>query len=853
MKLKHFEASHCKNLSVLGNITSISADFTSNTQVIVGDNGCGKSTILRLMEPKAHNSTLFETQGAWKTIWEDEGDTYELSSDWSNREKIHSFIKNDVELNQSGNASIMDELVVSEFGYTDVVKRLCNLQMKFSGMGKTERRSVFMSLYPSNLSFILDKQKEVSRKVREINSQLKYLYEKRQYIVEKQIEKSSLQQLIEVRNKLTTEKQSLAKHEYAMRREMNRVRSDIGHIRNDDEVKNSTDAIATSKKEAIAIINTGAHRDCVEHGSWSNYLDVLDMAAVRLSERMTAGEEKIKKLLEELQSYEAYEDTNHVELLEELQNTEKHIIGRLTSNRYDRSIPTYTGTDFESWKDGNYRKAIDIIMTITTMESNGGKLWRPATLNKANSHITSLTMGRNDIDERMSRLAGNLERERNNYETQMEQHPPMECAMTCNLKTSFNMILKNAKDNIDRLEREMKNYHHEREDICRRIAKLNNALEYPSSAMPLILELADLLGVLEGSKWVLNNEPLVSVLNQDPGRIRNRLTLLLSNTEFLHEKNKLSTELESTKSNIEILSKDTIPAKEMLDRILLDKRTLYRRSMELYDQLKAEHNSIIRKMKEARFITDLGSDAREELEIFEEETASMNKQFYVSLCEEALTEISERDSEIGMKLRSIEGTITEQEQLSGRMEDIDPDIKRLVGKLKIHQDVEKSLIQIPNDYIVNFLNNIIGDVNKIINSIWSYPMKISKISKKTLYKYNIPLTLNGSKSIKDISECSSGQKEVIDIAWSIALCNSLGLFKRYPFKLDEPDRAISDGNRARLLEVISRLATDQVAEQIVLVNHHESLYNAIPDSEIMVLDTNNIVTPPVYNEHVTIT
>ncbi len=75
---------------------------------------------------------------------------------------------------------------------------------------------------------------------------------------------------------------------------------------------------------------------------------------------------------------------------------------------------------------------------------------------------------------------------------------------------------------------------------------------------------------------------------------------------------------------------------------------------------------------------------------------------------------------------------------------------------------------------------------------------------------------------------------------------------KYPIYLDEPDAALDVMHRQKLLEFLSKLVNQKIISQLFIVNHNMHLTSGFNDSEVICLSNNNIVTPAIYNQHVSI-
>ena len=158
-------------------IKHVDIDFSrcANAVAILGGNGSGKSSLLRALTPYPSVRTDFGPGGRIVKVLSHNGKIYELTSDFSNSGSPHSFKCDDVELNLSGTTETQKDLVEEHFGITKLIDDLLIGDFSICDMSKAERRSLFSSLYPGDLSFVIDYYKKVCSSIRACGNQLKLL------------------------------------------------------------------------------------------------------------------------------------------------------------------------------------------------------------------------------------------------------------------------------------------------------------------------------------------------------------------------------------------------------------------------------------------------------------------------------------------------------------------------------------------------------------------------------------------------------------------------------------------------------------------------------------------------------
>jgi DNA repair exonuclease SbcCD ATPase subunit len=208
------------------------------------------------------------------------------------------------------------------------------------------------------------------------------------------------------------------------------------------------------------------------------------------------------------------------------------------------------------------------------------------------------------------------------------------------------------------------------------------------------------------------------------------------------------------------------------------------------------------------------------------------------------------------KQSEIRATVRNQESIRIRLDqEITPNIEKLEKELKKLQNVESALSPntgLPHVYMVRFINSVIEIANTYIRLVWNYDMEIMPLKESNKLDFNFPVRLNKNSKVKDISICSKGQKEIVDLCWTLGLYLQMGLGDFLPLKLDEPDGALSEAHRTKLLTLLSNLLRQGNIKQLFLINHNASLFTSFAHSQIVCLNPDGIVVPHKYNESVII-
>jgi ABC-type Mn2+/Zn2+ transport system ATPase subunit len=144
-------------------------------------------------------------------------------------------------------------------------------------------------------------------------------------------------------------------------------------------------------------------------------------------------------------------------------------------------------------------------------------------------------------------------------------------------------------------------------------------------------------------------------------------------------------------------------------------------------------------------------------------------------------------------------------------------------------------------------------MNRTIGKLWTDPLTISPClvgDNGVELDYLFPVrTLH--ETPEDVSVCSSGQKEIIDLAFREAGMRCLGL-STHPILFDEWGVRMDETHKQKTAVLLSELTEQTRHDQIVMVSHQNVVHDSLTDIRRLVLCDKNIVIDGEYNDHVLI-
>lgn len=156
------------------------------------------------------------------------------------------------------------------------------------------------------------------------------------------------------------------------------------------------------------------------------------------------------------------------------------------------------------------------------------------------------------------------------------------------------------------------------------------------------------------------------------------------------------------------------------------------------------------------------------------------------------------------------------------------------------------------DYLSSSMGNCVKRMNAIINHIWSYPIdiQVSPIDKDDL-TYRFPMLVGDNKEVcDDILEGSSSQQDIVNFAFRMTVASCLELHGM-PLYVDELGAAFDERHRAMLVNMLDSMMELGELPQVFFITHYQGTHSAFKHADYIVLNEHNITVPRLYNQHVT--
>lgn len=153
------------------------------------------------------------------------------------------------------------------------------------------------------------------------------------------------------------------------------------------------------------------------------------------------------------------------------------------------------------------------------------------------------------------------------------------------------------------------------------------------------------------------------------------------------------------------------------------------------------------------------------------------------------------------------------------------------------------------DQIGDQIGALVDGMNQMIKRVWGYPLyiKMSEVTDAGV-DYKFPIVTNG-RTRSDVKYGSASIVSIVDQAFRLVAYYCLKL-NGYPLFLDEMGNDFDETHRQNLTTLVKELVDNDKFSQVFMINHQLETQTAFPNSQTIILDDSNIEYNHPYNTHV---
>lgn len=815
----------CKRFSLPG-FTTVKIKPGLKTQMILGSNGSGKSSILKVgfsVMPAVHTDYYGGNGGGgFKTMRVlHNGKDYYLATRFEKSSPEHIFICNDEELNIGHTGAVQKELIREHFKMTQEIHDVLCGEEKFTSMTPLRRREWITKLSDTDFTYVLGLYSNVKKGARDAAAVVKHNSGRLVTESSKLMEGADLDMLVKRSGQLREELDILLQECSNGSDQVQRLRNELyGELRILEQ-----DIGTCLKKTNLAPPDTAylsRSEDDLEQSInlLNNEINGLQMTleeVSRLSQHME-GQMRELQLIEGMD--EQYLRNRSVVL-------EADVIEKL---RY-----LHTGEPFEEIScKGGAQETIHEFNGLV-YELSGGQLdkYSPEVLGEKHSYLERLYNAQRTLSANLGNVEGRLQ----HIDTCQESGCP-KCGHTFKngIDPSEYETLKassiQGKEKLLDIAAQIVDIREYLQGADKHQGVLNAVLRFRQNHP----ELSNFWGYIDKSGGIGVGKELVPAVH-----------MYLVDIQVTLEIKAITSELKPIREAIA-----SIDALNGEGSSIREQYYLYiSRITEITDNIRkknAEIDVLIDySLRQSNFDKQLtGIDGRVK------QIGKLQDELIEAIRQSELRGIV-KDNQISLAM--VETSLTETEVQQGIVNDIRKEIASVSIEEQAYKAIADTLSPVDGliaEQISIYINSIIDRMNAAIARVWGYNMAIKPcdVADGDL-DYKFPLyTVSADNDIPDVSKGSDSQIDIVDQAFRLIVYKFLDLHD-YPLYLDELGRSFDEVHRHNLIPAVKDMIDDSTYSQIFMISHYVDGQNSYPNSEIVVLDGTHLTLKRSFNDHVT--
>lgn len=835
--------------------------------LFVGENGSGKTSIMRTFHPFAYNSGagdntanadfIIEGKDGEKYISIEHNDKiYDIYHIYSRKKdgsiSVKSFIKEDgVELNESGTVKTFKDVVYDKLGLDEAFLGLLSLGNTIDGFVKytSANRKKFAIQIFSQLSIYNKYYKIVSAKVRDTKSVLanittklerykKYdIEELKQHEIELQADiskcKKELNEIvlnIGSSQRIIIDNEELIKSYDETRALFNTLLQDIDTMKG--KVKTQKDLVALQNDLRSIETNMNNLKITISgiESSLSSELDIKDTKLDTIKTLKENVERMSKNIdLKELTELEASLSRRLSEVYSIIGNRERPSWSKEDLIKINIYLDELRGMCIDLVNDVNNQEVIPKMLKDYLKDDSIADTIDQACqeLRYDYDRMKSLTLTKSSIENIKIRkiTQGDCENK--------------DCPYIAFYNNIISLITGNLEENSQSLQTK-KDKLMETEDMLKAVSIIKKLYKFISSNK----------AYFELPEELFNKNTFILQYLLDRTIYDSKyLSDIISLEELFEEKDELENKLSDTKGKIDSLSASTTMYNDMVEQIkqlemsikdidsIMEKQ---RKDLEYNTSQLSELESLSEEInKQVDILTELQS-LRNSFNETKSKLSSMESSMEdIRVTREKCSEYERNKSSIERKIVELEESLKNTQFVINSIQELGREQRELMKKYSMDKLILESVSPtsgIPLDFINYYIKEeMIGKVNELLEMV--YHGRIKLLKSKTVIdedEFTIPY-MKRNTIVSDISKASDGEKAIISLAFSLVLLNMTS----GPYNillLDEMDTTLDSASRAKYINLLEQFMKTIKAEQLFLISHN-SMFDVYPVNVLMTSHT----------------
>lgn len=810
----------------LNNIRYIKWTIKEIVQILLGTNGSGKSAIMSELSPLPADKNHYYKGGKKRILISENGKLYELISDFTNNQD-HYFYCDGENLNPGRTVTIQRELVKEHFNLTEEKHQILLGREKFTKMSAARRKELFMQACIVDYTYAIKLYKQITDEMNSMKNGVKLAKDRLGKEAVLTISEVELLQMRERLSTLTKESQDL----YVIK---NAYASTVADSTN--ALKIASNAIFELKERFSSLRKSVGNKAYISPDEYQADIDNTKVELTSINTLYSRLSDDFIKLGAELGNSEDLVGENAVALQEVIINDNK--LAESLLSRRKKPLEGLDAVAASTSMDLVYETLVEV---LTQLPSDPESKLTGAALNSVTEQLSLLTTS---LRVNKDKLAA-LEHQEQHY-LHLEQGDAVECPKCDHrFKVGYNLEVHEGLQ-----KRIIKG----REIVAELTAAINKAAAEQEQLVSYATLYKEYIRVTRNTPQL---QPLWSLIASDDSikqspqnalstieLVRNDLFLELQVSAI---KDKVKTNLQRLKLIEHAKSTNIKEIKAKQQSLEQEIGYLSNRKVTLQRELQAQTTLL----QQIKAMHDTGDKLRLAQEALDNKSYALIESLKNEVIDQALVVTHSEIAVLSTRINTIE-------QQASVIRDIHASITSYEAQFKAYKALADALS--PTDGLIaegmlGFIRNFVARLNALIAKVWTYRMEVFDCSTEAdsaELNYKFPLaTPNLSKPVKDVAFASSGQAEMIDLAFVViyAQCAKLD---HGPLFLDEFGKTFDKAHQEAATNVINQLMQQLNFTQLFMISHYESCYGSFYNAQFTVLDKRNITMPgnKKVNEHV---
>lgn len=803
----------------LTGIKKITIRPNNKMQLILGTNGCGKSSLLSEISPLPISGKKkdkeFDKGGYKRLIINHNNSTYELISTFDTSVK-NTFIKDGEILLENGTSPVQRELVKLHFGITPEIHDLIIGKTKFTSMTPSERRKWITELSNVNYDYVLS-----------LYQNAKELLKNKKIILENSIKE---RMKLEV-NRLTEEEHdililNIKNFKEALEYKINQKRI-LEHENTKLSNNLTTIDIHNTSKQLIDLIT--------ENKLINSLINVKN-------ETSLINQETILK--HEYANYRVTKDKLEKELFvleKELEGYNSDIVvnsdTQITYNTVNNEFNTLLNSlsiklnmrDLTRYNDF-LKSSLDELIDITNNRM----------IDNSEHHFTKTKyveqqVLENDLTIQINKVNNEIINTRTFLSKLEDLAKHKITCPNCNHSWANGYDENTHKDVLTKLEG-LTNAHKAL------TLKLDNTKDYLKTYQEHLGLVQNIISILKPIKVALElslEHITIDVILYDLNALKRIINGFRNDLTKMDTLLILSTRLDRL---TDMLEKERL----MKDLTLRNKHAAFLVKGKELEELIDKGNKLEKQIKEVNDLITFSTSItryKNELETLIEQTNNTyehrNNENKIRIINEVIFLLSNELSRLEKKLNEVDFIEKNIEMITNKIDKLDKEFraaKLLTRSLSPNEGlIAKS--------VIGLINNVLLNINNIVKKVWTYDLELLPITpEENDLDYKFKFAINNGEPFDDINLGSSAMSEIINLGFKITAMKYLNMLD-YPIYLDEFGHSMDDMHRRQAFYMIDKSLGTAAFSQVFIVSHFSESYGSLSNTDITVLSEDNLMLP----------